>query len=436
MKVSHIIAERKQLNEFVPLIAGLTVAGVIEAISLAITAWSIYDIYKFIGKYNEDPEKITDEEWKSLWIDAILIAVPVVGRMGKPALIKLLPESVVAKGGKWMKTRIVDLIAKKGGAKAAEKGAAAAEKGAAKAATKEIQVGKYKFQVTKAAEEAGRKKFLGLSPVLQDVLKWGVTAEFAANYYMQIAELEDQYQKCVAGDKTTAIFGDMPKEQAFQKANSMRNKLVGEAVIGVGLSVGVASKAFGLLGSVGKWIGQTVGGGKYSPGGAVLGLVGGAPGKLAAGIAKIIEGGPIRNAALLAFLQTPMGKKFLELSVVDALTSSAGAITTSVIDLGVEALEAAGVAVPDAVKTKITDPSSPEDKAAAADQVTNVQKKPSNPKVIFINGVQISDENGFQAVGDKMMNDIRADAKALGKPDPTVGIKKDPNKKYDYYGVT
>lgn len=425
MKVYQIISERKQLNEFVPILAGLTVAGVIQAVGVAMTAWSIYDIYKFIGKYNKDPAAISDAEWGDLWIDVILLAIPVAAKLGKPAVVKMLPESVVAKGGKWMKTRVVDLIAKKGGAKAAEKGADTV----AKAATKEIKVGKYTFQVTKAAEEAGRKKFLGLSPIVQDILKWGVTAEFAVNYMMQIWDLEDQYQKCIAGDKTTKIFGDDSKEAAYAHAKQIRTKLLGEVVVGVGVSLGVTSKAVGLIGSLGKWITTAV------TGSATAGRVVASPATLGAWLIKLAEGGPLRNAALLAFLQTPYGKQFLETSVVELITDTVGGVTAATLDLGVKAMSAVGVEVPAAVKTKITDPRSPEDQAAAADPATNVQKNPTNPKIVYVNGVQVSDANGYQAIGDKMMNDIRADAAALGKPDPTAGIKKDPKKKYDYYGV-
>jgi hypothetical protein len=428
MRIHELLSEDDQLNEVAPIIAGLTIAGILEAISLVLTAWSIYDIYKFIGKYSEDPSKITQEEWNDLWIDLILIAIPGAAKLGKPMVVKMLPKSIVEKGGKWLNTKVIDLIKKKGGdvAKAGEK--------AGKVATKEIKVGKYTFQVTKAAEEAGKKKFLGLSPILQDVLKWGVTAEFALNYYTQLAELEDQYQRCINGDKTTKLFGNATPQEAYELASEQRKKLLGEVVLGVGLSFKVASRAFGLLGSVGKWVGTTIGGGKWTATGQVLGAVGGAPGKILSwGLSKIVEGGPVRNAAFLAFLQTPWGKEFLENSVVEAFTSNVGGLTAATIDLGIKGLEAAGVTVPDAAKTKIQDPSTDAEKAAASDPTTNVQK---SSKGTFINGVQVADERGFQTVGDKMMNDIRADAVALGKPDPTVGIKKDPSKKYDYYGVS
>ena len=422
MKVYQIISERKQLNEFLPvLLGGLTIAGVIEAVGLAMAAWSIYDIYKFISKYNEDPAAISDSEWNDLWIDAILLAIPMGAKLGKPAIIKMLPESVVAKGGKWMKTRVIDLIEKKGGKAAAKAGT--------KAAKTEVAVGKTTMEVTKVAEAAGRKKFLGLSPLVQDILKWGVTAEFALNYYTQIAELEDQYQKCIAGDKTTAIFGDDSKEAAYAHANKIRAKLIGEVVLGVGVSLGVTSKAVGLVGSLGKWITTAV------TGSTTAGKLVASPATLGAWLIKLVEGGPLRNAALLAFLQTPYGKQFLETSVVELITGTVGGVTAATLDLGVKAMSAVGIEAPAAVKTKITDPRSPEDQASAADPTTNVQKNPTNPKIRYVNGVQISDENGYQAIGDKMMNDIRADAVAVGKPDPTAGIKKDPNKKYDYYGV-
>ena len=229
--------------------------------------------------------------------------------------------------------------------------------------------------------------------------------------------------------KTTAIFGDDSKEAAYAHANKIRAKLIGEVVLGVGVSLGVTSKAVGLVGSLGKWITTAV------TGSTTAGKLVASPATLGAWLVKLVEGGPLRNAALLAFLQTPYGKQFLETSVVELITGTVGGVTAATLDLGVKAMSAAGIEAPAAVKTKITDPRSPEDQASAADPTTNVQKNPTNPKIRYVNGVQISDENGYQAIGDKMMNDIRADAVAVGKPDPTAGIKKDPNKKYDYYGV-
>ena len=499
MKVNQIISERKQLNEFVPLIGGLTIAGVLGAISVLMTAWSLYDIYKFIGKYQEEPENLTQSDWNSLFLDAILLAVPYAGKLGKAAIVKILPESWVAKGGVWMQTKIMDLIAKKGGAdaaKAAEKGAeeivkpalkqgadgwywqlpggqkvatgkgfktqadalkwakenpgmlkpatAAATNTAGAAAKTGAQAGVNAAKTGTAAADAtkvaavGASKFSKISKAVQNVILAGITADTAYNYYGQISDLEEQYQRVLKGDKTTKLFGDVTPEEAYKLANSQRTKLIGEVVVALGLSLGVTSKAFGVFGSIGKAIGTTVGGGKYSTGGTVLGAIGAAPGRLAAMMAKVIEGGPVRKSLFLIFMQTPAGKTFLENAWVEMFTKGVGIPTAATIDLGIQALEAAGVNVPDAVKTKITDPdpgTTADGKIDISNQNMPTTRSSSNPKIVYVNGVQISDENGYQSVGDELMNDIRADAAALKKPDPTAGIKKDPTKTYDSYGV-
>jgi hypothetical protein len=114
MKVHEIISERnQQLNEFVPLLAaGLGLGGIITAISVGISAWGAYDIYQFIKKYNEDPQKITDEQWGELWIDAALLFAPGLAKLGRAGLVKILPKSWVIKGGKWFKTKMLKLHAR------------------------------------------------------------------------------------------------------------------------------------------------------------------------------------------------------------------------------------------------------------------------------------------------------------------------------------
>lgn len=57
---------------------------------------------------------------------------------------------------------------------------------------------------------------------------------------------------------------------------------------------------------------------------------------------------------------------------------------------------------------------------------------PNNPKIKFVGGVQITDVQGFQSVGDNYLNSIKNSARVAGLPDPTAGIPKKPGVNYNY----
>ena len=114
MKVHQIVSERTEsLNEAVPLvIAGIGIGTIITAISVGMSAWSAYEIYKFIGKYNQDPEAITDDEWNDLFIDAVLLFTPGFAKYGKAGILKLIPKSWQFRGGKWRNKTVMERLAK------------------------------------------------------------------------------------------------------------------------------------------------------------------------------------------------------------------------------------------------------------------------------------------------------------------------------------
>jgi len=103
MKAHEIVSPREKLTELVPLLAGIGIGGMITAISYGIAAFSAYELYKFFEKYNEDPDKLSDEDWQDAFIDLSLLFVPAIAKLGKNALVRLIPNSWQRKGGEWLK---------------------------------------------------------------------------------------------------------------------------------------------------------------------------------------------------------------------------------------------------------------------------------------------------------------------------------------------
>lgn len=265
-------------------------------------------------------------------------------------------------------------------------------------------------------------------------LKWTLTLDYINDYFTEIADLEDQLEKVRAGDTTTAIFGAMSIQEAEKVANEYRNKRLAETVGVAMLSFGVVSKALNGLGYLGAMVGGAVGSvAGRSAGGALAGAF--FP-RLGAMLAKLVEGGAVRNIALITFLKSDSGKKFLEMSVVDSLTQTGGMLLSATINSGIQALEAAGVSVPDAAKSKIAPPGAgAAGGAAAMPPQLQVTKNPSNPKIMYINRVQVTDPNGYQFVGNNYLDGIKRFATQMKMPNHEVfGIQKDPNKVYDPYG--
>ena len=103
MKAHQVVAHREKLTELVPLLAGIGIGGMITAISYGIAAWSAYELYKFFEKYNEDPDQLSDDDWADAFIDLCLLFVPAVAKLGKGALVRLIPKSWQRKGAEWLK---------------------------------------------------------------------------------------------------------------------------------------------------------------------------------------------------------------------------------------------------------------------------------------------------------------------------------------------
>jgi hypothetical protein len=280
--------------------------------------------------------------------------------------------------------------------------------------------------------KAAAQAKMGFIPdVALTALKVAVGLNFVRDYYGDLAVLEQEYTDFTEGKPSG--FDTMSEQEAYNKYQQLRRKLLGELTVGVALNMGVASKAFGFLNSA---LGGTVSAATKLGGGGFLqakwfGEFVKIPGNFVTGLAKLIEGG-VNAPAFLLFMQSKYSKDFLNNEVVKAITGSVGALTAGSIELLEKGLQAAGLLdgkLPG--KTSATDPS-----ASAPDGTTN-SRMPVEwvGKKLFVSGQQISDENGYRIVGNNHISDIKSRVAAHGIADPTLKIQDDPNRKYSVYGA-
>jgi hypothetical protein len=339
------------------------------------------------------------------------------------------PLGMLGKAGAWAAGKLGSVSK---AAKATKAGSNTAKATKAGKATKSLkQVAKTNPRAAKKAAE----KVKSFPESVMQGLNYLVTTAFVYDYYTQLATLEEQYTKHKNGDTTTELFGDMDPETARSTAEKMRIELVGEFTVVMGASLGVASKAFGALASISSSIGGTVGKAALGNlGGKAAGYAAGSMPRLAALIAKAIEF-TASNVAVKAFLLSDNGKEFIRSWYTNWITNGTGILTTAVIDLGIKALEAAGITVPDAVKTPITPSGTatsnvPTDSGkmdASTDPSLRVTTDPTNPKVKSIGDVPITGPDGYILPGmEPTVQSIKNKARVLKQPDPTSGMTAKP----------
>lgn len=436
MKVHQIITERKQLNEFVPVIlGGMGFAGAMAVIGAFLTGLSIYELTKMLSKYNNDPESLTDGDWDNILIDLSLLALPGAARLGRSAFVKALPRSVVRRASSSIRKTALDKMAK-------QKDTATAKYGSAVQAGKTSQqAGKMQQKLIKASAASRKKaqaKIKSFPNKVYTAISLGIGTKYALDYWEKIIELEDQYAKWQAGDRATELFGaEESKEQVDRMAYEHRTRLIGQLTTGV-----LAAVASGPLSK------GTAAGGKAL--GSIFGFLSGS--KLVGGlvalpvtvVSKLIKyAGP----GLTLFLTTETGQKALGYAYVDMIMQGIGKVTEKTLNAiynGVDALaKKVGIdGATDALRSPIKDPTpstvtNPDgsvvprllDKTPSS---LKVGTDPNNPKIKFVGGVQITDAQGFQSVGDNYLNSIKNSARVAKLPDPTAGIPKKPGVNYNY----
>lgn len=278
-----------------------------------------------------------------------------------------------------------------------------------------------------------------------------MTANFLKEWYEKFKELEIEYQACLDGDTTTKRFGTASPQEAYTLLQRERQRMLGEAAAVIAINFGIASKASAFLkivgGSLGKTAGTAVAG---RPGGWLGELLGKITGAVGEKFFKIIEGGPLQKIAFLTFIGTPEGQKFASYLTFGYLDLPARMLRDALgfsVDVALgqlnKALEAAGeqlgITAPQVLpspKPPAADPNDPASALSKDDEygvAMKVQRDPKNQKILYVDGVQITDAEGYQDVMNATLDDIKNRANILGRPDPTAGIPKRPGRDYTRY---
>lgn len=416
MRVSEILIEnRKQVNEALPLL-GLGIPAILAAISAVVAGWTLVELVQFISKYNEDPEQVTDEQWKQILLDVMLIAVP--GLAGK-AIGRLIPNSIKIRLANQLKTKILTRYRELNRAKADK---AVSRAGGGAAVPSEVRKIRAKERLANMKARAKADKMVASMPAkLKAVFASGIGLNIAHDYYTDISDLDEQWAKYEQGDRTTTIFGNATQQQAIDTYNRMKKQYLGELVSTLGLTFAALplAKATSVVGSMfGK------------------GFVGGPINLGAQATAKLLELVGKAGFTWALFTQTKTGQNLLATTLADVMqgVGTASAVILDMVDKFVKEVgEKIGVNVATEPSLKDTPDAMAANQLPNKDYITALQTipaelrkttDPNNPKIIYIGGVQFTDENGFQAVSDQMIARIRQGAAALKIPDPTQGITK------------
>ena len=436
MKVNEILTENNsQLNEAIPLIAGIGVGALLTAVSAALAGYSAFELYKLVKKYNEDPDAVTDDQYGDMFFDIALLAVPAVGRLGKAGIVKLVPNSMKRRLGKWLRKRVVTKVRNQRVAKTTKAAKSTSSKAMSKARAANAKALVKSMTISKQAKAGALSKIKAFPVSLSSALSIGVATQFAQVYWGKMIELETQYTKYKNGDMTTEIFLDDPdKARAHKKYLELREIILGELVVGITFAVGgiSASKAAGFLGKI---FGTATGSG------FVGGLIA-MPFNIAAKLLKFAGPG------MTLFMQTETGKQFLENALVQFITSGVGKLTSEALQLLGSAVEElskkAGVpAVGKAVGDKLKPAAAPAGLVNPSDEFTKgnvdhapqlrVFVNPRDPKDIKINNVRVTNDAGYlDPLLGPTVKDIRDTARIYKLPDPTQRIPRDPNATYNF----
>lgn len=429
MLVNEILRE-KRLDEIAPfVIGGLTIPVILGYISAAVTAYTVIEIYQFINKYQENPDEITDDDWGDISIDIALAAVPALGKLGKPLILKMIPTWIKKKLGDFTKNAVLKkLNAEK--ADISKKYGAATYAGKTPAQIKQIKT-KRRLALAKANQKAKQKlnkiKQTSVYNAILNGMAAGIFGKLFLDYWEKHELLVEEYNQVTNGDLSN--YEGLTQDQALQKIADKRNKLVGELTIAVSAVITplAAPKALKLFG---VFFGKILPGGKFVKGAFDL------PANL---LAKYTQLGVAGAASLAAFIQTETGKNLLSNTVVTAITQLAGNFTTglynSLLNVLDSLLSRVGINLPmDKLKPTIKNPTltkPPPPGNVSMANALQIKSDPKNPNVKYIDGKQVTGPDGYVLnTIPNTVRDIRLKARAFKLQDPFTQLKFDPNKQY------
>ena len=423
MRVNEILAEnKKQINEVVPLIGGVGVGAAMAAISAVIAGWTLVELVQFVSKYNEDPDQVTDEQWKSILFDILLIAVP--GLAGK-AIKRLIPDSVKTRLSNWLKNKILNRYRELNRAKADKAiGRAHGRAGPPRVAPpSEVRKFRAKERLANIKARAKADKLVASMPSkLKAVFAAGIGLNIAHDYYSKISLLDEYWAEYESGTMSEDnFFKGATQQEAIDTYNRLKRQYLGELVstLGVAFAALPIAKATSTVGSLfGK------------------GFIGGPINLGAQAVAKLLQVVGNNKFSFLLFTQTKTGQDLLANSL-SSVMQGVGTASVYILDLVdkfvKEVNEKYGTNIPAEPSLKDTPANtaaaqiSNKDYVAAAQKIPFELRKttdPNNPKIIYIGGVQFTDKDGYQSVSDQMINHIKQSAAAIKIPDPTQGITK------------
>lgn len=415
MKVNQILTEKSQLNEAFMLL-GLTWPMILSGITALIKGMTAYELYNILNKYDFNFNKVlSGDDLNEVLIDIIILVIPGGGQATRAVISKLIPTKLKTAGANFLAARLAPRMKELKALKDAElKAAGRLGTKASRTAAKAAALAKYEAAATAAYSKLNGKLLTALGAI--------AAAPLAKSHIAELYDIEAQAKLAKAGDKTTKLFGTTDPSKIDELAWEHRQKILGELTLGITAAVAGASAA-NKTKAISQFIGNVAGGG----------LVGGLIKLGGSATAALLKLGP----ALPLLALTDAGEKFLANASVETLTRGVGKVTSVTMELLYKAIEAAAKKVgldatglTGAVKTQLTPPASK--LSSTGPREVSVETDPSNPKIMYIGGVQVTDDRGFQSVGDIYLNSIKQKARALNTPDPTVTIKKDPTKNYSY----
>jgi hypothetical protein len=408
MKVYEIVREER-LDEIgpaaIPIIGGLTWAGVVGAVSLFLTTISVIDIYKILEKNNYDLASMSDEDWKDVFLDLIMLSVPGAGNFTKSAIRKLIPDSWLLSAANKARLQILSR---------ARAGTAAANPA--------------RLSRLKKLADA---RYAKIASNVKNVLVTAGLASVVATYFYKLEDLEDQYEAAKSGDTTTELFGNASQSELVGLADRQRTRLLGELTLSIAGILGALTGAAAI-----KTLTSLFGSVK---GGSVVGGLLSIP---AAGLSKLAT---IGAAAWPILLHTQAGQEFLSNNIVRMITGGTGATVSWGIEKLYQAIEEVSkrvgldaTGVTGAMRSTIAT-----DKAATPNRIQQamaskipytlrLEKDNANPNILYIGGVQVTDKDGFQSVGNSYKQMLSKQAVASNVPDPTTGLKPKPGVNYNY----
>jgi hypothetical protein len=133
MRAYEIISENDQLNEVVPVIAGLSFGAVMAGLTAYFAVTSAYEVWKILEKNNYEPDKMSDDDWTDIAWEILPLAIPVAGKYIGKATKLMLPKAITSKLGQLVKGKMSSITGgfKKTGTAAKAVGGSVLKKAAA-----------------------------------------------------------------------------------------------------------------------------------------------------------------------------------------------------------------------------------------------------------------------------------------------------------------